>query len=109
MARYPSRRKRAEVPFKTGKSRIVNVMAAERTRRLSRVSSRCHPERLSLRLSRSAPRRLLALRLNQINDREQNDPDQIDEMPVETDRLDPLVAGLGVLAQKRFSRHEGHA
>src|SRR5262249_15575502 len=46
---------------------------------------------------------------NQVNDREQDDPHEIDEVPVEAQRLDPLVARLGVLAEESLAGDEGHA
>src|SRR5881409_3095704 len=48
-------------------------------------------------------------RSEQVNDREQDDPDEIDEVPVEPDRLDPLVMSLRVLAEKRLAGDERHA
>ncbi len=37
---------------------------------------------------------------NQVDDREQHDPHEIDEVPVEAERLDPLVVRLRVLAEQ---------
>ena len=46
---------------------------------------------------------------NQVDDREEHDPHEVDEVPVEADRLDPLVARLRVLPEEGLPRDEGHA
>src|SRR5256886_2083813 len=50
---------------------------------------------------------------NEVDDREQDDPHQVDEVPVQAHRLDPPVALLRVLARQRFRQvqvgHRDHA
>src|ERR1051326_3604258 len=48
-------------------------------------------------------------RSDQIDDREKDDPHEIDEMPVEPDVLDPLMIVLRVLPAESLDRHERHA
>src|SRR5437870_13543418 len=47
--------------------------------------------------------------LNQVNNREQDDPNEIDEVPIQPDDLDATVIGLRVLPAERFQRHVDHA
>src|SRR5690348_14040413 len=46
---------------------------------------------------------------NQIDDGEQDDPNEIHEVPVQADHLDTAMIGLRVLPTKRFLCHEDHA
>src|SRR5215471_17605838 len=46
---------------------------------------------------------------DQLDDREQNDPDEVDEVPVEAERLDTLVMFFRELAEEGLARHVSHA